>query len=67
MIVTIRTIIGTLVPISVAVGATGYFMGPRGGNTSTDRDDFELRSTVIAGAACIGTIAALIVLGGYVR
>ena len=67
MTVTIRTIVGALVPISVVVGAAGYFMGPRGGNTATDRDDFELRSTLIAGATCIGALAAVLVFGGYVR
>ncbi len=67
MIVTIRSIVGALVPISVVVGATGYFMGPRGGNTATDHYDFELRSTVVAGATCIGTLATILVLGGYIR
>ncbi|MCI3206388.1 hypothetical protein DBA20_15610 [Pandoraea capi] len=67
MTVTIRTIVGAMLPMCIIVGATTYFIPPKGRSGIPDRDDAELRSTLIAGVSCVGLIALLLLLGGHLR
>ncbi|VVD74988.1 hypothetical protein PAQ31011_00820 [Pandoraea aquatica] len=64
MMVTIRTIVGALVPIGVVVGAAGYFMPSNG---THDDEDHHARTTLIAGAASVSVLAILILFGAHVR
>ncbi|VVD62802.1 hypothetical protein PPN31114_00190 [Pandoraea pneumonica] len=64
MLVTVRTILGALVPIGVVVGAAGYFMPSHG---SRDDEDHNVRTTLIAGATSVTVLAILILFGSHVR
>lgn len=64
MMVTVRTIVGALVPIGVVVGAVGYFMPSDGAH---DKEDDNVRATLIAGATCVTMLAILILCGTHLR
>lgn len=64
MIVTIRAIVGALVPIGVVVGAAGYLMPPHG---THDEEDHNARATLIAGATSVTVLAILILACIHLR
>lgn len=64
MMVTVRTIVGALVPMSVAVGAAGFLIPPPKVRADKDHD---VRTTLIAGAAVLSALSLLILLGTHLR
>jgi len=60
MMVTVRTIVGTLVPIGVIVGAVGYFIPSHPSHDRRTDEDHNVRAALIAGAASITMLAILI-------
>lgn len=64
MMVTVKTILGALVPIGVAVGAAAYSMPSHG---THEDEDHNVRTTLIAGATSVTVLAVLTLICTHLR